>query len=182
MRAAQGTFSCRLSRRSCSTLRDMDLLRTLHGYQGIPFPLFVTPFAFTTFILFVWSVVVAARGRPDRGFRAWLGLTWVTFLLPALTGLILALNGGKVASAVDIGGGRTRYGLPYDPTQEFMHLLYPGFALLTLLLLGPLLRAQLPLLSERRRLWILPVATLFLYGCAYMAGFVAVFPGSTPGE
>lgn len=160
----------------------MDLLRTLHGYQGIPFFLFVTPFAFTTFVLFVWSGVVAARGQVDRGFRAWLGLTWLTFLIPAVTGVILALSGSKVASAVDIGGGKTRYGLPYDPTQEFMHLLYPGFALLTLLLIVPLLRGQLPLLSERRRLWILPVATLFLYGCAYMAGFVAVFPGSTPGE
>ena len=28
---------------------------------------------------------------------------------------------------------------------------------------------------------LLPVATLFLYGCAYMVGRVAVFPGSTPG-
>ena len=71
-------------------------------------------------------------------------------------------------------------GKPFDPTQNVMHSMYTLFAFVTLLALGVL--RQGTLLRGRRALLVLPVATLFLYGCAYMIGFVAVFPGRTPGE
>lgn len=165
----------------------MEFLRLIHDFQivGFPLPLFPTPFALLTLVLFVWSLGVAWTGRVTPGFLAWLRLTWLGLIVPALTGTLLALGGAKVPSAVDIGGGKTKYGLPFDPTQEGMHLLYSGFALLTLVLLELLLSGKLATpgaLSQSRLLRLLPVATLFLYGCAYMAGFVATFPGSTPGR
>ncbi|WP_369699451.1 hypothetical protein [Deinococcus sp. YIM 77859] len=82
-------------------------------------------------------------------------------------------------SATDVGGGVTKYGLPVDPSRNWEHWMYAGFALLSLYVTEVLLQGRL--VHPRRGLRVLPVVTLFLYGCAYMVGRVAVFPGSTPG-
>lgn len=163
----------------------MDFLRQLHDLMiaGFPVPLFPTPFALLTLVLFLWSLWVAYKGEVTPAFRLWVRLNWLWLALMALTGTLLALSGAKVPSAIDLGGGVTKYGQPFDPTQEGMHLLYSGFALLSLLVLEAMLSGKIPeeVLPRRKLLWLLPVVTLFLYGCAYMAGFVASFPGSTPG-
>jgi hypothetical protein len=159
----------------------MEFLRLVHGYQ-INSPvalLFPTPYALATLVLFVWSVAPAIKGRVGPGFMVWLRLTWVLTLLPGVTGLLLALGGAKVPSATDVGKGVTKYGFPADPSRDWEHWMYAGFCLLSLYVIELMIREKLT--PQRLGLRLLPVATLFLYGCAYMVGRVAVFPGSTPG-
>ncbi|AXG98909.1 hypothetical protein DVJ83_06740 [Deinococcus wulumuqiensis] len=160
----------------------MDVLRALHGYSFNFDAAFLAPnpFALTSLLLFVWSFWMLRRDEVTPGFLAGVRLTWLTFLLPALTGIVLTLAGGKVPSAVDVGGGKTKFGTPYDPTQEGMHWLYGVFALLSLLLIESLIRGQF--IERRKGLKLLPVVILFMYGCAYMVGHVAFYPGSTPGR
>ena len=58
----------------------MEFLRLIHDFQivGFPLPLFPTPFALLTLVLFVWSLGVAWTGRVTPGFLAWLRLTWMS--------------------------------------------------------------------------------------------------------
>lgn len=159
----------------------MELLKAIHGYQivGFPLPLFPTPLAFATLVLFLWSLAPAIKGTVSFSFLVWLRLTWVTFLLPAAIGVILAVGGAKVPSATDIGAGATKYGYRVDPSRDLEHWMYVAFSLLSLYFIEVLVKGRM--IEHRTGLKYLPVATLFLYGVAYMIGRVAVFPGSTPG-
>ena len=169
-----------------------EFLQALHGYT---FPgswalLFPTPLALATLILFIWSLAPAFKGQVGAGFLGWLRLTWVLTLLPAVTGIIMAVGGGKVPSSVaapaevqqDLCGRvahLTRYCLPADPVRDMEHWMYSGFTLLSLLALEGLLRGRWG--DNRWGLKLLPVITLFLYGCVYMVGRVAVLPGNSAG-
>ncbi|WP_019584949.1 hypothetical protein [Deinococcus apachensis] len=159
----------------------MDLLRLIHGYQfGTALALlFPTPYALATLVLFLWSLGPAIGRQVRTGFLVWLRLTWALTLIPVVTGIILAVGGAKVPSAVNVGGGLTRYGLPYDPSRDWEHWMYSALCLLSLYVIEVLVKGRL--IRHQTGLRYLPVATLFLYGCAYMVGRVAVFPGSTPG-
>ena len=159
----------------------MELLRLIHNYQfGSSLALlFPTPYALATLVLFVWSLGPALKGEVRFGFLVWLRLTWALTLIPAVTGVILAVGGAKVPSATDVGGGVSKYGLPTDPSRDWEHWMYSAFCLLTLYVIEVLVKGRT--VPHRSGLRFLPVATLFLYGCAYMIGRVAVLPGSTPG-
>lgn len=174
------------------TLPLMDVLRLIHGYQfGSALALlFPTPYALATLVLFLWSLGPALKGEVRQGFLVWLRLTWVLTLLPVVTGVILAVGGEKVPSATRASadylrehcgqvGDLSKYCLPVDPSRDWEHWMYSAFALLSLYIIEVLVKGRL--ISHRRGLRYLPVATLFLYGCAYMVGRVAVLPGSTPG-
>ncbi|GGO32383.1 hypothetical protein [Deinococcus humi] len=160
----------------------MELLRAIHGYQfGSSLALlFPTPYALSTLILLVWSIAPALKGMVSRSFLVWLRVVWVLTLIPVATGVILALGGAKVPSAVNVGGGLTKYGLPYDSSRDLEHWMYSAFALLSLYVIEVLVRGRM--IEHRTGLKFLPVVTLFLYGVAYMIGRVAVLPGSTPGS
>ena len=159
----------------------MDVLRALHNWQfnsGLA-ALFPTPLALVTLALFVWSLAFLARPIVTRGFVWLLRVSWAFFLLPAVTGVILALTGQKVASAVAAPGRTvTKYGFAPDPSRNWEHWMYAGLALLSLFAAEALIAGRL---GDRRALRLMPVTTLFLYGVAYMIGRVAVFPGATPG-
>lgn len=159
----------------------MDLLRLIHNARfDTPFGIFLsTPLVAATLVLFVWSVGPALRGEVRRGFLVWLRLTWALTLIPAVTGVILAVGGEKVASATDAGGGVTRYGFPVDPSRDWEHWMYTAFVLLSLYVIEVLVKGRV--VEHRLGLRFLPLVTLFLYGCSFMVGRVAVFPGSTPG-
>lgn len=159
----------------------MELLQAVHGYQffGAWAKLTPTPYALVTLVLFVWSIFPAIRGAVHSSFTAGLRVTWFFTLLPAVTGILLALNGLKVPSATAAAGGLTKYGFEPDPSRNWEHWMYSLFALMSLYVLEILVRGKL--IDHRVGLRFLPVVTLFLYGVAYMIGRVAVLPGSTPG-
>lgn len=158
----------------------MDILKLLHDYSPpnpFPFPSpFNSPLAFFTLVLFVWSLGPALKKEVRFGFLVWLRLTWAAFLIPAVTGVILAVGGLKVPSATDAGHGLTKYGYHVDPVRDGEHLMYAVFALLSLYIIEVLVKGRM--VSHQRGLGYLPVVTLFLYGAAYMVGRVAVFPGN----
>ncbi|MFC4452887.1 hypothetical protein [Deinococcus sonorensis] len=160
----------------------MAFITWLHDLQ---FPsaaarLFPTPLALATLVLFVWSLGPAIRGRIQPPMVWWLRLTWVLTLIPAATGVILAVGGDKVASAVAATGrSTTRYGFPPDPSRNWEHWMYAALILASLYAIELLVQGRI--IRHQTGLRLLPVATLFLYGVAYMVGRVAVFPGSTPG-
>ncbi|QFP76835.1 hypothetical protein [Deinococcus sp. AJ005] len=159
----------------------MDLLRAIHGYQfgsSLAF-LFPTPYVLATLILLVWSIAPAVKGVVSGSFTVWLRIVWVLTLIPAATGVILALGGLKVPSATDIGNGGSKYGFVVDPSRNIEHWMYSAFALLSLYVIEMLVAGRM--IDHRNGLKYLPVATLFLYGVAYMIWRVAVLPGSTPG-
>ena len=160
----------------------MNVLQALHDLQfntGLA-RLFPTPYALATLVLFVWSFVFLFQPRPSRAFTLLLRVTWVTFLLPAVTGVILALGGLKVPSAVAAPGRDvTKYGFLPDPSRNWEHWMYALFGLISLVAIEALLAGRA--VPHRTGLRFLPVVTLFLYGVAYMVGRVAVLPGSTPG-
>lgn len=159
----------------------MELLRALHNFRfDTPLGLFFSnPLVAASLVLFVWSLGPALKGTVGRPFLVWLRLTWAAFLLPAVTGVILALGGLKVPSATDAGSGASRYGFPVDPSRDWEHWMYVAFVLLSLYIVEVLVKGRM--VEHRVGLKFLPVVTLFLYGCAFMIGRVAVFPGSTPG-
>ncbi|WP_412028477.1 hypothetical protein [Deinococcus yunweiensis] len=159
----------------------MEWLRQIHNIRfDTPLGLFLSgPLVVAALVLFLWSVAPAVKGTVSRGFIVWLRVTWAAFLLPAVTGVVLALGGLKVASATDAGGGTTRYGFPVDPSRDWEHWMYAAFTLLTLYVIEVLIKGRV--IEHRLGLKFLPVATLFMYGCTFMIGRVAVFPGSTPG-
>lgn len=159
----------------------MDLLRAVHTFHlNTPFGIFLsTPYVVAALVLFAWSLGPALKGQVGRGFVAWLRLTWVLFLLPGVTGVLLALGGARTASATDVGGGLTRYGFPVDPSRNWEHWMYTAFCLLSLYIVEVLVGGRV--VARTAGLRLLPVVTLFMYGCAFMISRVAVFPGSTPG-
>jgi hypothetical protein len=160
----------------------MEWLRLVHGYRfDTPLGIFFsTPLVAATLVLFVWSVAPAVKGRVGAGFLVWLRVTWAAFLIPAVIGVILALDGLKVASATPAAGGLTRYGFPVDPRRDGEHWMYAVFVLLTLYVIEVLVKGRM--VEHRVGLKLLPVATLFMYGCAFMIGRVAVFPGASVGR
>ena len=161
----------------------MAFLKWLHNWQvATPFALVIpTPLAIAAFVLFLWSFGPALRLRVGRPMLWWLRLTWALTLLPAVTGILLALTGSKVASAVALAGqATTRYGYPPDPKRNGEHWMYAGFALLSLYLIELLIRGKV--VSPRVGLRYLPLLTFFLWGCTFMVYRVAVLPGSTPGS
>ena len=156
----------------------MAFLKALHDYQfnnALAF-FFPTPLALVTLVLLVWSLAPAIKGTVGFSFLVWLRLTWFMTLLPAATGVMLALGGARVPSATDAGHGLTKYGFPVDPKRDLEHWMYAAFALLSLYAIEVLIKGRL--LDARLGLRLLPVATLFLYGVAYMVGRVAVFPSN----
>lgn len=178
-----------------------EFLRAVHSFTfgGDWAMLFPTPLALAALVLFLWSFAPAYRGRVDAGFRFWLRLTWVLTLLPAVTGLILAVGGCKVASAVAVPPASlgaeclnyaaaqgwaaehlSRYCLPVQPSRDAEHWMYAAFAVLSLLAVEALLsrRWNGQWLGLNLGYKLLPVITLFLYGCVYMVGRVAVLPGN----
>ncbi|AWT36122.1 hypothetical protein GCM10008956_01250 [Deinococcus arenae] len=159
----------------------MEFLRQLHDLHfNTPLGILLSnPLVAASLVLFVWSVAPAVKGVVGRGFLVWLRVTWATFLLPAVTGVLLALNGEKVASATDMGKGLSRYGQPVDPSRNLEHWMYVAFVLLSLFGIEFLVASRL--IDRRIGLRFLPLVTFFMYGCAFMIGRVAVFPGSTPG-
>ncbi|WP_291424269.1 hypothetical protein [Deinococcus sp.] len=163
----------------------MDFLKLIHDleipnlFPQLP-PLLPTPLALFTFVLFVWSFGPALKTQVRFGFLVWLRLTWAAFLLPAVTGVILAVGGLKVASATDVGHGLTRYGYKVDPVRDGEHLMYTAFALVSLYLIEMLIKGGM--IEHKKGLKYLPAVTLFLYGAAYMVGRVAVFPGNNVGH
>lgn len=156
----------------------MELLRLVHGYQfnSAAALLFPTPYALVCLVLFIWSLVPAFRGQVRVGFLAWLRLTWLLTLFPAITGVAMAVGGHKVPSAVALATGKTKYGLAPDPSRDLEHWMYAGFCLLSLYVIELLVKNKTE--NAPKLLRLLPIATLFLYGCAYMVARVAVFPGT----
>ncbi|WP_261664091.1 hypothetical protein [Deinococcus sp. Marseille-Q6407] len=180
----------------------IDFLKTLHDFVWpnswvAAFPLLSlapTPLALASTVLFIWSLAPAFKGRVGAGFLGWLGLTCVLALLPVVTGLILAISGGKVPSAVaapaDVQqrlcgqvSDLTRYCLPADPPRDLEHWMYTAFTLFSLLAVGALARGRWngDFLGVNIGLKLLPIITLFLAGCVYMIGRVALVPGNAVG-
>lgn len=188
----------------------IELLRAIHGYN-FPFSvelldavpllaLIPTPLALASLVLFIWSLAPAVKGEVGTGLRGWLRLTWLLTLLPMVTGIALAVGGGKVPSAVlapdpaALGAScqayaarqgwaadtLTRYCLPVDPARDLEHWMYTSFTLLSLLAVEALVHRRWDgnFLGVGLGLKILPVITLFLYGCVYMIGRVAALPGN----
>lgn len=157
----------------------MEWLRLIHGYRfDTPLGIFFSnPLVAATLVLFVWSLAPAVKGRVNVGFLVWLRVTWAAFLLPAVIGVILALDGLKVPSATPAAGGLTKYGFPVDPNRDAEHWMYAAFVLLTLYVIEVLVKGRM--IEHRIGLRFLPVATLFMYGCAFMIARVAVFPGNS---
>ncbi|GAA5501497.1 hypothetical protein Dxin01_01229 [Deinococcus xinjiangensis] len=162
----------------------MDILKQIHDL-GLPNPFpfvspFNTPLALVSFVLFLWSFGPALKREVRFGFLVWLRLTWAAMLIPAVTGVILAVGGLRVASATDVGGGLTRYGFKVDHHRDSEHWMYAAFCLLSLYLIEMLIKGRI--VEHRVGLRLLPAVTLFLYGAAYMVGRVAVFPGNSVGQ
>lgn len=188
----------------------IEFLKAVHGYS-FPFsadlmdavPLLALipgPLALTSLVLFIWSLAPAFKGEVGAGFVAWLRLTWVLTFIPMVTGIALAVSGGKVASSVLAPTGTdfgteclnyaarngwatetlTRYCLPVDPARDLEHWMYTSFTLLSLLAVEALARRRWDgnFLGVGLGLKLLPVITLFLYGCVYMIGRVAILPGN----
>ncbi|MDO4263900.1 MAG: hypothetical protein Q4C67_06865 [Deinococcus sp.] len=180
----------------------IDFLKALHNFvwpdswvNAVPLlSLTPTPLALATAVLFVWSLAPAFKGQVGAGFLGWLRLTWVLTLFPAVTGVILAVGGGKVASSVvapaavqqELCGqvaNLTRYCRPVDPPRDLEHWMYTGFTVLSLLAVEALARDRWngEFLGVNLGLKLLPVLTLFLAGCVYMIGRVAIYPGNSVG-
>ncbi|WP_420597166.1 hypothetical protein [Deinococcus sp.] len=157
----------------------MDFLRAFHdfGFNTLGAKLFPNPFTLACFALMLWSLAPALRGAVDSGFVWLTRLTWLIFGLTGVSGILLALMGLKVASAVaEVGKATTRYGYVPDPNRNLEHWMYTVFALVSLYLIERLIAGKL--VEPRRGLRFLPLVTLFLWGAAYMIGRVAVFPGN----
>jgi hypothetical protein len=160
----------------------MAFIKWLHDWQvATPFALVIpTPLAIACFVLFLWSFGPAIKLRVGRPMVLWLRLTWALTLLPAVTGIILAVGGGKTASAVAAAGQTTtRYGYPPDPSRNLEHWMYAAFILLSLYIIEVLVQGKL--VKHNPGLRYLPLVTFFMWGCAFMVYRVAVLPGSTPG-
>ncbi len=160
----------------------MAFITWLHNWQvASPFALVIpTPLAIACFVLFLWSFGPAIKLRVGRPMVLWLRLTWALTLLPAVTGIILAVGGSKVASAVaQTGQATTKYGYPPDPNRNYEHWMYAGLVLLSLYIIEVLIHGKL--IKPQIGLRYLPLVTFFMWGCAFMVYRVAVLPGSASG-
>ena len=175
----------------------MAFITWLHNWQlSTPFGLLIpTPLAVVTLVLFVWSIGPAIKLKVGRPMVWWLRLTWVLTLLPAVTGTILALGGGKVASAIattnptiiqkcaeagaKVAGGITRYCNQPDPKRNLEHWMYAGLAIVSLYIIEVLIAGKL--VSPKIGLRVLPLVAFFLWGCCFMVYRVAVLPGASAG-
>ncbi len=156
----------------------MDLLRAFHDwtFNTSLAKLFPNPFTLACFLLLAWSVIPAITGTLSRGFVLLTRLSWAVFVLSGVSGVLLAISGHKVASAVAAAGSSvTKYGFMPDPKRNLEHWMYTVFALGSLYFIELLIAGKL--IERRKGLYFLPLVTLFLWGCAYMIGRVAVFPG-----
>ena len=158
----------------------MDLLRAFHDFTfGTALAkLFPNPFTLVCLVLMVWSVAPALRGAVDRGFVWLTRLSWLVFALYGLSGVVLALSGPQGGERGGRSGqDRHQVRLPARPQAQ------PGTLDVQRLRAGQLVfhRSLIAgkLIDRRRGLYFLPVVTLFLWGCAYMIGRVAVFPGES---
>ena len=153
----------------------MNVLQSLHA-ASLPVPLAPTVTTLLTLILFVWSLVFLAWPRPSPAFHVFVRLTWAWLAVNVLTGLILLFAGGKVPSAVAAPGSPlTLYGYAPYPARQWEHLMYALFVIVSLAVAELLLAGRLG--APGKVLRLMPVVTLFLYGVAYMAAYVTVFPG-----
>lgn len=154
----------------------MNALNYLHA-ASLTIPLAPTVTTLLTLLLFVWSLVFLVRPRPVPAFHVALRLTWAWLALNTLTGLVLLFAGGKVPSAVAAPGSPlTVYGYPPYPARQWEHLMYAFFVIVSLAAMELLLAGRFG--APGKVLRLMPVVTLFLYGVAYMAAYVTVFPGS----
>ncbi len=154
----------------------MNALRYLHA-ASLPIPLAPTVTTLLTLILFVWSLIFLVRPRPIPTFHVFVRLTWGWLALNTVTGLILLLSGGQVPSAVAAPGSQlTIYNYAPYPARQWEHLMYAFFVIVSLVAAELLLAGRFG--APNRVLRLMPVITLFLYGVAYMAAYVTVFPGS----
>lgn len=157
----------------------MDWLRAFHAFDFIrvPSPLIIlvpNPFALWCLLLMFWSFGIAYRGHFSAAFRGAVRLTWAAFLLYGVSGVMLALSGQKVASAVAAAGKQvTKYGFAPQAKRNPEHWMYTAFVLLSLFAIEALMGKLLP---ERRATRVLPVVTLFMWGAALMIVRVAVLP------
>ncbi|WP_027481877.1 hypothetical protein [Deinococcus pimensis] len=158
----------------------MDLLVALHRF-ALPIPIVGHHLVLLTALLFLLSLPMLARPAVPSWYVVLLRVTWAAFALNTLSGLILGLTGQKVPSAVPAtpGGNVTAVGFPPDPSRHWEHLMYAGFAILSLYIMEVLVAGRA--LPRDRGLRFMPLLTLFLVCVAYMSVRVAYLPGSTPG-
>ena len=158
----------------------MDFLRLFHdfGFNTPLAKLFPNPLTLACFVLMIWSIAPAIKGVVGGGFTLFTRLTWAIFLLTGVSGVLLAFYGLKVPSAVvEAGKAVTKYGFPPDPKRNLEHSMYTVFVLGSLFFIELLIAGKL--VDRRKGLYFLPLVTLFMWGCAYMIGRVAVFPGNS---
>lgn len=158
----------------------MQVLSEIHGFL-FGNPLAPHPLGLASLLLTVAAVVHIFWPRLRALVLGLLRLNWLAYAVPVISGTILFASGRRTPSATEYEGGLTRYGCPPDPARAWEHLMYAGFVLLSLLAMEALLRRGYlePLgITEGRARLLVPVVALFMYGCAYMVGRVAILPGS----
>ncbi len=157
----------------------MAFLTWLHNWQiASPFALVIpTPLAVACLVLFLWSFGPAIKLRVGRPMMVWLRFTWALTLIPAVTGVILAVSGSKVASAVAAAGqATTKYGYPPDAKRNGEHWMYAAFVVLSLYIVELMIQGRF--VKRETALRYLPLVTFFMWGCSFMVYRVAVLPGS----
>lgn len=157
----------------------MAFLTWLHNWQiASPFALVIpTPLAVACLVLFFWSFGPAVKLRVGRPMMVWLRFTWALTLIPAVTGIILAVSGSKVASAVAAAGhATTKYGYPPDPKRNGEHWMYAAFVVLSLYIIELMIQGRF--VKREVALRYLPLVTFFMWGCSFMVYRVAVLPGA----
>jgi len=147
---------------------------------ALPIPIIGHHLVLLTVLLFAWSLIFLVRTAVPAGFVVLLRVTWAAYALNALSGVVLALSGMKVPSAVPAPGRDTTvFGLPPDPSRHPEHFMYAFFFLVSLYAMEVMIAGRV--IKHERALRLMPVVTLFLAGVAYMSVRVAYLPGSTPG-
>ncbi len=161
----------------------MNVLREIHRF-ALPIPGVGHHLVLLAALLFLVSLFMVLRPTVPPLFVWLLRLNWLAYAVNAVTGILLAIMGLKVPSATAdhvTGDGHkvTAFGFPVDSSRNLDHLMYAGFALVTLYVLELLIAGRVLKDGWLRRV-VFVTATLFLLGVAYMAVRVAYFPGATP--
>ena len=160
----------------------MNVLREIHRF-ALPLPGFGHHLVLLALLLALVSFFMVLRPGVPALFAWLLRLNWLAYAVNALTGIALAVMGQKVPSAtldrVVDGHKLSAFGLPLDSSRTFDHYMYTAFCLLTLYALEVLIAGRLIKEGWLRRV-LFVVATVFLFGCAFMAVRVAFYPGTTP--